>query len=172
MLIIKNNIKQSNDSAYENSENQNDLKKVIESIEIRINDFAIVNSPWSEDNIFKSLKSLIEIKRGDNRISFDFFFSHKDATLFDVDLYRKENNGSISNMKKDKNEFYKSIECSLLACMKSDGLDSHEDFEDFCYNFGYSSESLKDLELYKNCCKQRRLVRSIFSIDEIESFPN
>lgn len=46
-------------------------------------------------------------------------------------------------------------------------LDS-ENFEDFCNNFGYDTDSIKALKTYKACKKQAEKVSRLFTESEID----
>ena len=53
----------------------------------------------------------------------------------------------------------------ILACLDVLYSDS---FDDFCAEFGYSNDSIKAEKTYKACLKQDRMLRKLFTPDQLE----
>ncbi len=60
----------------------------------------------------------------------------------------------------------------ILCAMKSDGLIQAQNFNEFCDELGYSNDSIKAKKLYKKVCIQRDKILKLFTIEELEAFPD
>ena len=49
---------------------------------------------------------------------------------------------------------------SILDCLKSDYLCARDGFEIFCYNCGYSEDSIKSLKTFKNIKRQSKKLKT------------
>lgn len=131
------------DKVFKYSESPEMLKEILEDVKITAKIIA------TEDRmISKNWKYNVTVQRGDSKIEFEFHDSIKnfDELIF-LDSY------------------------SVLACMASDACGDWLTFEDFCYEYGYDSDSIKNKKLYKKCLKHKNKILSIFSQTELESFP-
>lgn len=54
----------------------------------------------------------------------------------------------------------------ILYCIIQD-YPNPESFKDFCAEFGYNTDSIKDFKLYKLCLKQSEKLHKIFTEEEI-----
>lgn len=81
----------------------------------------------------------------------------------DTHLRRKFNNSIWGN------PLWRRIptETNVLECLKSDCEAGTYNFDDFCDNFGYSSDSLKDLDIYRACMDTAKKLRG-FKFPESE----
>ena len=53
----------------------------------------------------------------------------------------------------------------VLYCLLSDALYGQDTFEDFCYNYGYDTDSRKALEIYLVCQKTEKDLRKLLGND-------
>jgi hypothetical protein len=60
---------------------------------------------------------------------------------------------------------------SVLCCMRSDSY-IPEEFEDFCSEFGYDTDSRKAETTHRACIAQSRKIHSLFTDSELASFPS
>lgn len=89
----------------------------------------------------------IVVSRNDSKISFDYYGSTADLhTGKHPDLY------------------------SLLTCIKSD-YQIPDSFEEFCSEFGYSTDSIRAEKIFKASVLQSAKLKQIFTEDEIELLP-
>ena len=119
------------------------------------------------DDKKERLTGQFKIKRDNREIIFDFGFSLNDTKTF-------------NSAYKDKQEFFDGLLYSCLCSCKSDYYASN-DFEEFCSEFGYNSDSIKDKKLWEKCLigltflyikKQFNKLQKIFSDNEIECLPS
>lgn len=84
-------------------------------------------------------------KKGGGRIVFDFFESkaHSDS-------------GSLAT-----------TPYSVLACISGDAY-CPEDFKEFCDEYGYESDSIKALQMFRRCSAFGRRLRNFFTAKELE----
>lgn len=69
---------------------------------------------------------------------------------------------------KKHNAIPPSIEDALSSFL-SDASGTDESFDDWCDTFGLSSDSIKALEAYRECCNTARKLRNMFSHVELEA---
>ena len=134
--------------AYEGySEDINALNEVLKDITIT----AACDGAERKSDLGRNYKYTIKITRNDNTISFQYHGSINDYQNNDV--------------------FPKDFLYNILCCI---GLDYHvpDSFNDFCDEFGYNNDSIKDKKLFSQCIKQADKLRKIFTEKEIESFPS
>jgi hypothetical protein len=96
-----------------------------------------VQFPFDTEGSYNHNKFLISVKNNatGDRTSFYFFGSVNDY-----------NNGKVELNEEDlKHAFY---------CLISDSLSAVNDFEDFCSEFGYNTDSRTAERIYKGCKKQ------------------
>lgn len=58
---------------------------------------------------------------------------------------------------------------SVINSLLLDYIDYNTTFEDFCDEFGYSSDSIKASKIYKQCQKNTEKMNNLFYVDELES---
>lgn len=61
----------------------------------------------------------------------------------------------------------------VFYSLHMDGQALNENFDDWCDSFGYSSDSIKALNLYKGCLEHGRMLRKLFTSEQrakLESF--
>ena len=104
------------------------------------------------------LTGQFRIIRDNEVIIFDFGFS-----LYDTEIF--------NSTYKDKQEFFNNLLYNCLCSCKSDYY-IPSDFEEFCSEFGYNSDSIKDKKLWEKCLKQSNKLQKIFSENEIECLPS
>jgi len=100
--------------------------------------------PWRESEVRQNHHFIVTLKRGDKKLSFDFFGSQND--------YR---NG------KQEIDAY-----SVLACCSSDYY-CPETVEDFCGEFGYDEDSRNAEKLHKAYLKQSKKLQAFFDGEEM-----
>ena len=75
---------------------------------------------------------------------------------------------SISNYKNNKSpDAYR-----ILCCMKNDGLTDVSSFDNFCREFGFNNDSIKDKACYDSCIEQWFKVHRLFTDEELECLPS
>ena len=126
------------------------------------------------------LTGQFRIIRDKEVILFDYGFSLYDTEIFNT-TYSKNytykgkrfNSGNelLPIIYRDKQEFFNNLLYSCLYSCKSDYYISI-DFEEFCSEFGYNPDSIKDKKLWEKCLKQSHKLQKIFSDNEIECLPS
>ena len=106
------------------------------------------NNPpdWDEDQGHNRLRYRITIQRKDTRKSLSFIFWD-----------------SIANAEKGEQP----TSYDVLTCVSSDSYDPNT-FEDFCGEFGYSTDSRKAETTYKHVKKFADRINAFFSEPELE----
>lgn len=128
----------------------------------------------------------IRITRNGKSITFDLGLSlndtetivalNKNYSFGDYTTYHGKKYSPLENQKRSKDIFfdYQEIKDSLLytilSCIRSDFF-IDPIFEDFCFSFGYDSDSRKAFSLWQSCLKQSQKLHSIFTEEEINYFP-
>lgn len=99
--------------------------------------------PWSPDR--KVNHFVVTLSKGKKRISFDFWDSqhNKQAGIETLDAY------------------------SALSCVSSD-IYCADTFEEFCGDFGYNTDSRKDLATFKRCSAFAKKLNAFFTAGEKE----
>lgn len=88
----------------------------------------------------------ITLKNPKGRYTFDFY-------------------GSITGFKSGK-ELENLSSYDVLACLYSDYNDMT--LEEFCNEFCYNTDSIEHNKIYKNCVKQAKGLKRIFTIDQLD----
>lgn len=57
-------------------------------------------------------------------------------------------------------------QASVLYCLFSDADCGSESFDDFCDNFGYNADSMKDFRTYQACMDTAKKIRKIFTSEQ------
>lgn len=91
----------------------------------------------------------------------DNWNNHKITVLhngkrFSFDFWGSIMNPKIANDQENVFSFY---------CALSDGISAKESFEDFCYNFGYDTDSRNAERIYKTCAKTLTKLERVFKCD-------
>lgn len=94
---------------------------------------------WDKDNLHNQYK--VVLKRGNEQMQFDFWDS----------LYNTQNNIRPSTY-------------DVIACLEWYDI---YDFEDFCLNFGYNTDSIKAFEIYKTYQKQQKELFKLIPEEKI-----
>ena len=172
-------INEQNNLLKKYSENYNGLMNTLKDCEIfftynRIRNDFIKN----RQNVLLQ----IDIERNNKEISFDYTLSAMDSTfiLWD-DLSTNYKIKMLNNLNAEYNSYrqryieLKKVKAHILYnILCSSRLDYHipENFNDFCYEFGYNNDSIKDLNIFNKCLEQSRKLKIIFDEKEIEDFPS
>jgi hypothetical protein len=101
-----------------------------------------------------------------NGLTFDFWQSLNFKETMFADTYRTERD-KVQQMKQEE---INSFLYSVLCCVRSDS-ECPDFFEDFCSDFGYDTDSRKAENLHRECVKQARKVRKVFSSGQLSYFP-
>ena len=129
----------------------------------------------------------VNIKRNNKTISFSFGMSIHDTEIlhYSGSRTRSKHNYTLNKIincydiahskgkqehDKEINKILKNLPYSIYACIGSEYF-CPDTFEDFCSEYGYNDDSIKALELFKKCLKQANNLKTIFTEEEIESFP-
>lgn len=56
---------------------------------------------------------------------------------------------------------------SVLSCLVRDAAARDQSFADWCADYGYDDDSIKVLNLYKECCETHTKLLKVFKHDEI-----
>lgn len=94
----------------------------------------------------------VTLERNRRKYTFDYYTNHIDAEmlkLFDI----------------DKKEFDDSFNYNVLSCLK---LDYSVDFEDFCDNYGYDTDSIRAEKAWLKTLEQNQALRAMYSAEELE----
>ena len=94
---------------------------------------------WDKDNLHNQYK--VVLKRGNEQMQFDFWDS----------LYNTQNNIIPSTY-------------DVIACLEWYDI---YDFEDFCLNFGYNTDSIKAFEIYRTYQKQQKELFKLIPEEKI-----
>jgi len=73
---------------------------------------------------------------------------------------------SQANFEKGKTDLTEEDLKYCFRCFIEDGLDSTQTFEDFCDGFGYSTDSIRALKIYKSC---QKTLKKLFDLGITEN---
>jgi len=115
-------------------------------------------------NFLKKTGSKISIKNtglkvpnwGKERVNSYSIFLENERNGYFFDFYDSIN----ATQKGEKPTIY-----GILVCI---GVDYSEDFEDFCINYGYATDSIKALETYKEVCRHNEELEAMYTDEELE----
>lgn len=117
------------------------MKEILKGAGISVDIVFITKSytKWDKDNLHNQYK--VVLKRGNKQMQYDFW-------------------DRLYNTKKG----LKPSKYDVISC-----LEWYEiyDFEDFCMNFGYDTDSIKAFETYKECQKQQKELFELIPEEEI-----
>jgi len=176
----------------EYSDNKEQLQNVIDTLQISC-------SFVSFNKVEKDLLSTtinVKIVRNSREINFEYHLSHNDTIILQHDnskeIYsincRGINNPLRAFIVKPNNPYYKPLQSqkikngliqeminhllySILCSIKNDYY-IPDYFEDFCQEFGYNEDSIKDNKLFNACRKQKQKLIKIFNEDDMECLPS
>lgn len=117
------------------------MKKILNENDIKVNIIYITQSytNWDKENLHNQYK--IVVKRGNKQMQYDFW-------------------DSLANTQECK----KPSIYDVVSCLEWYSI---YDFEDFCCNFGYDTDSLKAFNIYTECQKQQKELFEIIPEEEI-----
>lgn len=147
----------------ENSENPKALVPILKDIQIWVKEKFI--APYFVDDKESRIVLIVKVIRDEKEVEFDFGMSTRDT---DILTREKDKSGRIDTT--PSTEVLKDLSYSILTCLGSE-YHIDPDFECFCSEFGYDTDSIKATELHKRCVKQSKKIKSLFTEEEIESFP-
>ena len=160
------------------SDSPEQLEEILKSIEVSVK-FTGIKKHFHTDNE-ERLTGIFRIERKGKTIEFDFGFSLNDAELFNGfrPFGTNKFNGKIydnysklmDTVKTKKKEFFEGLLYSCLCSCKSD-IFAPTSFNDFCDEFGYNIDSIKDRDLFLSCLDQAAKLQRIFRSEEIEYLP-
>lgn len=144
-----------NDICLKYSEEPEKLKALLSKIKVEVQ-YKDYNFYFDEDKDKRVILN-IYISRGKKEIDFTFGMSINDSDIL-LD-------NSSNNEKTKKEMLY-----TVLSCCSSDFY-CPIDFEEFCSEFGYDTDSKKAENIWKLCLKQSSKLHKIFSEEEIDYLP-
>lgn len=127
------------------SEHPKELEKLVSEIKVMamFDRYGKFFSDGDERNIFK-----ITIERGGRKIEFEFGTSIVDSSV---------------NMAPSMYD--------ILCVLRSESY-CPIDFDEFCSEFGYNTDSIKAAKAHRECLKMRAKVERIFRSEELEYLPS
>ena len=149
------------DKCCEYSEEPEKLRELLKSITITYR-FCALRKYWPDDKDFR-LVIEVTVKRNEKIIQFEIGLS-----IADTEILTGTCVGSTAAAK--RTDCYTGILYTILTIMRREG-DCPPDFEDFCAEFGYDTDSIKALTTYEGLQQMTRKVRKIFTIEELEYLP-
>lgn len=63
----------------------------------------------------------------------------------------------------------KPTQASVLYCLFLDADCGSESFDDFCDNYGYNADSMKDFKVYQACMETAKKIRKLFTSEQRET---
>lgn len=119
-----------------------EMRKILNNAGINVDIIYITKSvvDWDKDNLHNQYKVIL--KRGNKQMQFDFW-------------------DSLQNTQEDK----KTTIYDVIA-----SLEWYEiyDFENFCMDFGYDTDSIKAFNIYTNCKKQQKELFALIPENDIK----
>lgn len=161
-LIQENQFKK----ALEYSEQPEVLEKLLRSTPFSIKAVKLGTFEYFEGDKEKRDVYKIIIKRNGKAITFRYGDSLKNTML-----YRNANREVSYQASKELKEASESSLYSILTCIRSDFY-CPDTFENFCFEFGYDTDSIKAEKLFRNCSDQSKKLQLIFTSEEMECFPS
>jgi hypothetical protein len=178
--VINAKTEQSIRKAQEYSEKPEELKKILEEVQITYTDEGKKTS-FFQDEKEERLVIRVTLIRGSQSFWLDF-----GRSIRDTDIYRRakcqftqkeiDYSGTML-MLKEKGEAQREWQevlddtlYSLLCCIKSD-YGCPIVFKEFCGEYGYDTDSRKAHDLWERCLEQSAGLERIFTEEEIQAFP-
>lgn len=143
------------------TENFSKFLKVMKDVTIKIE--FLKRDHYFDDKYQRNIYK-ITISKGQKSISYTFGDS----------LVNTAEKAPINYDGKEKvNEDIQEFIYSILCCIKSDFyFYCPSNFEEFCDEYGYNNDSIKDKKLFKRCQKMTEDLQFLFTDDEIQYFPD
>ena len=134
---------------YSYSEHPEKLKSLLGELKVSIKDMGI-KKHFPED---KATRRVLEVtlERAGRSVSFEF-------------------GQSIVDTEKPLKKLVSGLLYDVLACCGADYY-IPTSFNDFCDEFGYNQDSIRDRETFINCKEQQSKLEQIFTDDEIDCLP-
>jgi hypothetical protein len=149
-----------NDLFFEYCEKPEEMKSLIEerAISLFFKVDNVISNKWKDG--LKSLKIDIQIDVMNEGIGFDFFESHVNTEKYEKRYkYPAEWQKVIDN-----------IAYNVFADMSNYAYQP-KDFDDFCSEYGYNNDSIKDKELFEEYIEHSELLHLSFRDSDFELFP-
>lgn len=110
---------------------------------------------------------LVTITREGVQVSFDYFGSVND---YKYETGARRITGHLYGKRKETTP-PSPILYNVLSCVRSDFY-CPENFPDFCVEYGYDEDSIKAQNIFNDCVKHARKLKSVIKPEEIEAFPS
>lgn len=147
-------------------------------------------APWIKGEKAQSINYACTLKNARGTYAFDFWGSIRDAEMvamaedvkarghhdtpqfFAVAEFVKDRNGAsvpsrnLSGLPEKVREAVKPNAYAILAALQPM---SEDNFSDFCASMGYDEDSRTAEKIYHACVEQDRMIRRLYSMDEIEA---
>ena len=169
---------QENDTALQYSENPEALKKTLENTEITIR--VVGEDKFFDDDKEDRLILRVSIRRHERQINFRFGMSIRDTKIIDenrmpgnikINLFAGERINSFAQLRVEKKKVKNHLLYQILTCIRSEYF-CPDTFNDFCSEFGYDTDSRKAEKTFFSLQEQSKKLQTIFTAEEIESFPS
>lgn len=148
---------------YAEKETIEETKKILEEITIECEILGV-----NKNEKYKKLDAKITIRRKQKEINFIFHFSHNHA-----ELYEKINASFVENNVKEEWRIFKEYIYYLILCdCGTNLLADISSFSNFCVEFDYNEDSIKDRELFIFCGEHKTKLLKIFKESEAKFLPN
>ena len=143
---------------YEYSDSADKLKEWIEKNDLKIK-YRITGSEKQDTQDTKDLNyywlnAEMQIKSKRGLIQFVYKFSHVNYMEY-----------------KDKGKLPEDVLYNVLCDCKMN-YNVPENFDEFCSEFGYNNDSMKDYKLHEECLKHNKLIKIIFDENIIDALPS
>lgn len=145
---------------------------------------------WAKDNEKHGINYSVTLKNKNGNYTFDFWNSIAKLELLEHALYCNEK-GSTNNQRGDilkkllqenkittnpiimnGKRLIETVETlitptpyDVLVCLD---VMYNDTFEDFCFNYGYDDDSITAQNIYNACLKQDRMLRKLFTKEQLE----
>lgn len=129
-----------------------DTIEALETLPVKIHYVGEVPSKWDESTPCTVDQWCVTISSKAGFHSFDYFTG--------LGLRTKPDSWGKTKPKKPK-------VADVLRSLTLDASAADENFDDWCDNCGYSSDSIKALSMYKACLDTARALRKHFSLDTL-----
>jgi len=163
---VKTRYQKAIDQCLEYSENKKQLIELIKQLSITIEDIgtAYDHDEYREQDpkmqyMNERIVYSVIVKRNNKQIVFKFCDSYANS----YDRKKWEYQGIKIPIKPS---LY-----SILACISAEYMYQGMNFKDFCSEYGYNEDSIKDNDLYKKCLEHNKKLHEIFTDKDIECLP-
>lgn len=125
---------------------------------------------YFDDDKEESQCIVIKMKREGKEITFGFGMSINDTMLIQGKDISNNYFFKTPSISRNIREIKMDLLYSILACAFLD-YQFYDNFEDFCMEFGYDTDSIKAEKTWIACKEQSRKLQKIFHEEEIECLP-